>query len=423
VLVIGGGAAGSLAAIAAAEAGAPVQILEKMPRLGAKLLISGKGRCNLTNRASLAAFLDAFGETGPFLRNVFHRFFVDDLCRLFEEQGLELVTERGGRVFPAAGEAPAVVEALARRIEALGIQVRADAPVEEIVTEAQAVRGVRLHGAGPEAVIPARAVVLATGGASYPQTGSTGDGYRIAAALGHRVVTPRAALVPLLLAEPVPAEWRQVTLRHVAVTLCADGESIAERFGEAFFVRGGIGGPSVLSLSRRAGVALATGRRVEIVLNLKPALSPEKLDGRLQRELAAHGGPGGARAILKALLPRKLIPGFLARWGVDPEQRGSEISRAQRGRLRALLQDLRFTVRGLRPLAEAIVTAGGLATDEIDPRTLASRRIAGLFIAGEVLDIDAETGGFNLQAAFSTGWVAGASAGAYAAAVRQGESS
>jgi len=416
VLVVGGGAAGSLAAIAAAEAGARVLLLEKMPRLGSKLLMSGKGRCNLTNRAPLDEFIAAFGETGSLLRNVFHRFFVDDLCRFFEAHDLSLKTERGGRVFPESGEAAAVVDVL---MAVRGVALLRRDPV----ARGQGAPGARAApaGAGGRAqevqptipappTIPARAVVLATGGASYPQTGSSGDGYRIAEALGHRIIPPRPALVPLVLAEPVPREWRQVTLRHVRVTLLADGGTLDERFGEAFFVRDGIAGPAVLPLSRRAGAALEAGRRVEIILNLKPALSAEKLDARLQREFAAHGQPGGPWAILKELLPQKLIAGMLGQWGVDPQIRGSEISREQRRRLRELLQSLRFQVRGLRPLAEAIITAGGVATNEVDPRTLASRHVAGLFLAGELLDIDAETGGYNLQAAFSTGWVAGRAA-------------
>ncbi|MCK4413262.1 MAG: NAD(P)/FAD-dependent oxidoreductase [Candidatus Eisenbacteria sp.] len=440
VLVVGGGAAGSLAAIAAAEAGARVLLLEKMPRLGSKLLMSGKGRCNLTNRAPLDEFIAAFGETGSLLRNVFHRFFVDDLCRFFEAQDLSLKTERGGRVFPESGEAAAVVDVLMRELDRCGVMVRPASAVEAVLIQGGAVRGVALlrrdpvargqgapgaraapAGAGGRAqevqptipappTIPARAVVLATGGASYPQTGSSGDGYRIAEALGHRIIPPRPALVPLVLAEPIPREWRQVTLRHVRVTLLADGGTLDERFGEAFFVRDGIAGPAVLPLSRRAGAALEAGRRVEIILNLKPALSAEKLDARLQREFAAHGQPGSPWAILKQLLPLKLIAAMLVQWGIDPQMRGSEISREQRRRLRELLQSLRFQVRGLRPLAEAIITAGGVATNEVDPRTLASRHVAGLFLAGELLDIDAETGGYNLQAAFSTGWVAGRAA-------------
>jgi predicted flavoprotein YhiN len=430
VIVVGGGAAGMMAAIAAAETGAPVLLLEKMPRLGRKLLLSGKGRCNLTNRRERDEFIEAFGKTGPFLRNAFHRFFVDELIEFFARRDVPLRVDRGGRLFPESNRAGSVVEAMTRALAETGVIVRMPARVVAIDIAAGEIRGVWVAGAPPggdgarrsrragpdQGYEPAAAVVVCTGGLSYPQTGSTGDGYGFAQAAGHAIEPLRPALVPLITEERFPPIWSSVTLRNVRATLFVDGRETASLPGDMFLLRTGVGGPIILSLSRRVGEALAERRRVELEIDFKPALSREMLDARIQRELDRHGGSGGCRAVLRSLLPLAMNAHFLGLWGVSPACRGSEVTREERQRLGALLQHFRLHVQALRPIEEAIVTAGGVRTDEIDPRTMESRKVAGLYFAGEMLDVDAVTGGFNLQAAFSTGWVAGRAAAARVAA-------
>jgi hypothetical protein len=413
-----------MAAIAAAETGAPVLLLEKMPWLGRKLLLSGKGRGNLTNRCELDEFIDAFGKTGPFLRNAFHRFFVDELIGFFARCDVPLRIDRGGRVFPESNRAGSVVEAMARALAEAQVIVRMPARVVAIDVAAGGIRGIWVAGAPPggagarrtrganadQVYESASAVVICTGGLSYPQTGSTGDGYGFARVAGHRIEPLRPALVPLVTEERFPPIWSSVTLRNVRATLFVDDRETASLQGDMFLLRTGVGGPIVLSLSRQVGEALNARRRAELEIDFKPALSPEMLDARIQRELDRHGGLGGSRAVLRSLLPLAMNAHFLGLWGVTPARRGSEVTRTERRRLCELLKHFRLHVQELRPIEEAIVTAGGVRTDEIDPRTMESRKVAGLFFAGEVLDVDAVTGGYNLQAAFSTGWVAGRAA-------------
>jgi predicted Rossmann fold flavoprotein len=434
VIVVGGGAAGMMAAIAAAETGAPVLLLEKMPHLGRKLLLSGKGRCNLTNRRELGEFIEAFGKTGPFLRNAFHRFFVEELIEFFARRDVTLRVDRGGRLYPESNRAGSVVEALTTALAESGVIVRMPARVVAIDSAAGGIRGVWVAGASPgdggrrvrrggadQGYEPAGAVVVCTGGLSYPQTGSTGDGYGFAQAVGHAIEPLRPALVPLITEERFPPIWSSVTLRNVRATLFVDGRETESLQGDMFLLRTGVGGPIILSLSRRVGEALAARSRVELEIDFKPALSREMLDARIQRELDRHGGIGGSRSVLRSLLPLAMNAHFMGLWGVGPARRGSEVTRAERQRLSELLQHFRLHVQALRPIEEAIVTAGGVRTDEIDPRTMESRKVAGLFFAGELLDVDAVTGGYNLQAAFSTGWVAGRAAAARVAAAASAE--
>lgn len=402
VLIVGGGAAGLMAAIEVARAGGEAVLLEKMTRCGRKLAITGKGRCNLTNVAELRDFLNHFGRERRFLRQAFARFFTPDLIAFLEEIGLPTVTERGGRIFPASGRAPDVVAALLRSARAAGVAVRTDSPVCRLLIEGDEVVGV----AGGEKDHRAAAVILATGGASYPATGSTGDGYAWAQAAGHTIIPVRPALVPL---ETDRAGPTNLTLRNVAVSLWLAGRRVHTAFGELTFTETGLSGPTVLSLSGAAVDGLRGAQHVEIVLDLKPALSEEKLDARLRRELAAHG-KRQLRAVLKTLLPGAMIPLCVARTGLDPHQVAHQVSGEQRRRLRHWLKEERFTVRGHRPWGEALITAGGVATGEIDPRTMASRLVKGLYFAGEIIDVAADTGGYNLQAAFSTGWLAGRAA-------------
>jgi predicted Rossmann fold flavoprotein len=425
VIVVGGGAAGLMAAGQAAQMGAETLLLEKMDRPGRKLRIAGKGRCNLTNVVPRSEFLTHFEPQGHFLRPAFYRFFNEDLVVFFEELGVPTVTERGGRVFPASGQAQDVVDALVRWIGEQGVTLRTRSPVERLLVEGGRVVGVEVSSASSRKgrslastltstltstrVYRADAVIVATGGASYPATGSTGDGYRLAQAVGHTIVPIRPALVPLETAGDVAPRLQGLSLRNVTVRVWVNGKKQAEAFGEMLFTHFGLSGPIILSLSRQVVDVLRLGQRVILSIDLKPALDEGKLDARLLRDLDAHGKQQ-FHTLLKGLLPRKLIPVCIDLTGIPPDKMAHQITSEQRQRLRTWLKDFRLEVTGHRPFTEAIITAGGVDVREVNPRTMASRLVEGLYFAGEVLDVDADTGGYNLQAAFSTGWVAGRSA-------------
>lgn len=405
LIVVGGGAAGLMAAGQAALAGAEVLVLEKMRRPARKLCITGKGRCNLTNVAPLPEFLGHFGATGPFLRQAFHRFFTTELLEFFRELGLNTVTERGGRVFPASGKAPEVWAMLERWLQRSNVTIRTDMQVEQICTSQGRLTGVRGNGI----FLPCSALILATGGASYPLTGSTGDGYRLAEALGHRIIPIRPALVPILTATPQASVLDGLQLRNIQVRLFIDGKKKAEAFGELSFTDFGLSGPVILTLSGRIVDALAQGSEVSLLLDLKPALDEKKLDARLLRDLEQRRLEPMS-SVLRGLLPKEMISLALMEVGIDEDRLAGTIRSEERKRLRQWLKNFRLPVTGHRPIDEAIVTAGGVDTKEVDPRTMQSRLVRGLYFAGEVLDLQADTGGYNLQAAFSTGWLAGRSA-------------
>jgi predicted Rossmann fold flavoprotein len=400
-----------MAAGQAASAGAAVLLLERMPRLAIKLRITGKGRCNLTNTAELNDFLGhfAFLETEEyahlFLRNAFARFFVPDLVAFFRGLGVPTVVERGGRVFPVSNNAHEVAEALDRFIQQQGVRVRLASRVVQLALDGGRLQAVVLDDGRR---IPAGAAIVATGGASYPGTGSTGDGYELARQAGHTIVPARPALVPLVIAGTEPRSMMGLSLRNVQVRLLLDGVEFAREFGEMLFTHYGVSGPIVLTLSGPAVQRLGQGR-LEMSINLKPGLSPEKLDARLLRDLDEFGRKS-YRNLLKRLLPQKMIDVVVARTGIPPDKPGHQITAQEREELRALLHDFRLEIVGHRPLEEAIVTAGGVDTREVDPRTMSSRLVEGLYFAGEVLNVQADTGGYNLQAAFSTGYVAGRAA-------------
>jgi len=421
VIVIGAGAAGLMAAGQAAELGAATLLLEKKYRPGRKLRITGKGRCNLTNVAPISKFISHFGPNGRFLRQAFSRFFTPELVAFLKELGIRTVTERGGRIFPAGDQAQEIVDALVDWIEKRGVTLRTRTPVERLRVEGGRIVGVQVsHGSSPmretltdrhtaERVYQADAVIVSTGGVSYPATGSTGDGYRLAKSVGHIIVPIRPALVPLETAGEVAPKLQGLSLRNVTIRMWINGKKRAEAFGEMLFTHFGISGPIILSLSRQIVDALHLHQRVILSVDLKPALDERKLDVRLLRDLETHGKQK-FRTLLKGLLPRKLIPVCIDLTGIPSDKAGHQITAGERKRLRMWLKDFRLEVTGHRPFTEAIITAGGVDTKEVDPRTMGSRLVEGLYFAGEVLDLDADTGGYNLQAAFSTGWVAGRSA-------------
>jgi predicted Rossmann fold flavoprotein len=421
VVVVGAGAAGLVAAGQAASSGARTFLLERMDRPGRKLRITGKGRCNLTNVSPLRDFIKHFGPNGRFLYQPFSRFFTADLISLLHELGIDTVVERGGRVFPASEQARDVVDGLADWIQGQGVALSTHTRVQDLVIEDETVAGIEVaqtSGTSPEALhnwsqigsqCLAEAVIIATGGVSYPGTGSTGDGYRLAASAGHTIIPIRPGLVPLETDGDTAPRLQGLSLRNVRLHVFSNGQQVGEAFGEMLFTHFGISGPIVLTVSKSVVAELAAGRRVTISIDLKPALDRARLDARLRRDLDAHGKQQFA-TILKGLLPRKLIPVCLDEVSVPQAKQANQVSAEERGRLREWLKDFRLTITAHRPIEEAIVTSGGVNLSEINPRTMESRIISGLYFAGEVLDLDADTGGYNLQAAFSTGWLAGTSA-------------
>ena len=399
IIVVGGGAAGLMAAGQAAEAGAEVVLLEKMAQPGRKIKISGKGRCNITNSAELPDFLARFGRNGKFLRQCFQQFFSQELIRFFEERGLETVTERGGRVFPAQGRAGDVVALFRDWLAALPVSLRPGSRVDELLIEDGCVRGVLCNGQE----VLGGAVILAAGGSSYPATGSSGDGCRLAAMAGHSIVPLRPALVPVETGG-IAAKLAGLHLRNVGVRLLINGKKQADAFGELLFMKYGLSGPVILTLSSQMVEAA-----VSVVIDLKPALDEPKLDARLLRDFTERRKEPMA-AVLRGLLPEQMVPVCLEEISLAPERLAGEVTAAERKRLRGWLKALALPVTGYRGFKEAIITAGGVELAEVDSRTMQSKLCKGLYLAGELLDVQADTGGYNLQAAFSTGWLAGRSA-------------
>ncbi|WP_293839164.1 NAD(P)/FAD-dependent oxidoreductase [uncultured Phascolarctobacterium sp.] len=405
VAIIGGGAAGLLAGIAAAQNGAQVTIFEKMRLPGKKIMITGKGRCNITNACEIPEFIKNIPGNGRFLNSALHRFTNDDIVLLLESHGLQTKVERGGRIFPVSDKAKDVVDTLVKIFTEAGGKLQLDTKVIEILAKDGQVTGVKTISG----VYPADAVILAAGGASYPGTGSDGGGAKLAAKLGHKIVPLRPSLVPLESDYPYVDDLQGLSLRNVQGTLTADGEKIGSEFGEMLFTHFGVSGPIILSLSNLAAKALDEGKEVELHIDLKPALSEEKLDARIQRDFTQYSKKQLANG-MKDLLPQRLIPVVCDMAYLDEEKFINQISREERHRLLAALKNFCVPITSTRPLAEAIVTAGGVSVKEINPKTMESKLIRGLHFAGEVMDVDGYTGGYNLQAAFSSGHAAGMAA-------------
>ena len=405
VLVAGGGASGIMAAARAGECGAKVSLLEKMPRLGSKILLSGKGRCNFSNTADLREFIAAFGPEGKFLYGAFSQFFRPDLLDLFERLGLKAEVERGGRIFPASNRAPDVMKALKRYLQQGKVEVELNSAINQV--EVQKGKVARVHLRTGETV-EGQACILATGGLSYPDTGSSGDGYEIAKRLGHTIVPLRPALVPLEVGEGWVTELQGLTLRNVKASLFSaqkEKRKLGEEFGELLFTHFGVSGPIILKLSRLISRSQTRGK-LTLSLNLKPALGPEQLDRRLIRDLAKYHRRQFKHCLVD-LLPQKLVAVLVRLSEIPPEKPGHSITAQERARLGNLLSNVPLTILRTRPIEEAVVTAGGVELAEVNPKTLESRIISGLYFCGEVLNLDGPTGGYNLQAAFSTGYLAG----------------
>ncbi|MBO9540029.1 aminoacetone oxidase family FAD-binding enzyme [bacterium] len=405
IVVVGAGGAGMMAAIAAARAGASVTLLEKTKRVGYKIIISGKGRCNITNaEPSVKELVQHYPGGGRFLWSLLSRFDTQDAVRFFEDLGVKTKRDRGGRIFPDSDKSTDVVEALQREMIRLGVTLRLEAPGKAIRTEDGRVTGIELQSGE---VVPADALIITVGGQSFPGTGSTGDGYTMARETGHQVVDPFPALVPLKVAGV--KELADLELRNVKATVVADGKATLDRQGEMRFAHFGLTGPIILYLSRHAVLAQKQGKKVEIHLNLKPALTREQLDAGLRRDWEAAPRATLAEA-MKERLPERLIPFFLQAAGAEATKRVSEVTRQERNRILDTFQRWVFPVICALSKEVAEVTAGGVDLKQVDGKTMESKLVKGLYWAGEVLDVDGYIGGYNLQAAWSTGWAAGLAA-------------
>jgi predicted Rossmann fold flavoprotein len=401
IIVIGGGPAGIFAAISAARKGDHVTLLEKNNCLGVKLLITGKGRCNLTNIGDVESLIANFPNNGVFLYSAFYQFSNQELLQLLKELGLETKVERGGRVFPSSDKSKDVVQALTTYLKKLNVNIKVNTEVKSIRIKKGKTVGVLVE----EKLIKADAVIIATGGLSYPRTGYTGDGFRWARNIGHNVTPLFPSLVPLETQEKWVKELSGLSLKNVKVTAFSSNKKVAEEFGEMLFTHFGVSGPIILSLSRFV-VPLLKDNIIKLEIDLKPALTSEKLDERVKRDLNKYSKKQ-IKNSLQDLLPKALILPFIQLTKIPMEKLCNQITRDERLVIVELLKHLPVTIVKSRPISEAIITSGGVNTNEIDPVTMESKLIKGLYFAGEVIDIDAFTGGYNLQAAFSTGYVAG----------------
>ena len=403
IVVIGGGAAGLMAAVIAGREGAKVTLLEKMNYVGKKMGITGKGRCNITNACDMFEFIKNTPGNGKFLYGAYERFTNEDLLQLLHDAGLETKVERGGRVFPASDSALDVRNIFMKLMKHYGVDVHLEEPVKKLLVDDSVVIGVVTD----KETYHADAVVIATGGKSYPATGSTGDGYILAAQVGHKITDIRPSLVPIVTEESWVKDLMGLSLRNVELSVVAKNKVQAKMFGEMMFTHFGITGPIVLSLSHTVGKLMRKKNigTIGLDINLKPALSPETLDKRLQKDFDLYSKKQLING-MKDLLPSRLIPLIIELAGIDLQKPINQISKEERQQIGYMLQHMPLTVKGLRPVEEAIVTAGGISLKEFNPKTMESKLVKGLYGAGEVLDIDAFTGGYNLQAAFSTGYVA-----------------
>lgn len=405
VIVIGEGVAGLMAAGQAAQSGARTLLLGKTDHPGHKLSITGNGRCNLTNSAELPEFIKRFGPKGLFLRQVFQQFFNIELIAFFKKLGVPIVTEENGCVYPASQNAHDIVKALLKWNRKNNVHMQLLSPVKKFIVE----HGKIVTVCTKENTINADAVIIATGGASYPATGSTGDGYRLAESVGHTIVPVRAALVPLETVGKLAQKLQGVSLSGITVRVLVDGKKKIQKQGDILFTHFGLSGPVILSLSKQIIDRLNSRQKVTLSIDLIPNVDEHELEEKLIQQLRSHGKQQ-FKTTLKTFLTARLVELCLRLNTINPETICNQITADQRKKVRTFLKDFRLEIKGHRPLKEAMVTAGGIDIKQINPRTMQSLIVKNLYFAGEVLDIDGDTGGFNLQAAFSTGWLAGSSA-------------
>lgn len=403
-----------MAAIVAAEQGNNVTILEKMDSLGKKLLITGKGRCNITNSAPMEEFMQNIPENSKFLYSAFYQYNNQDIIEFLNKQGVTTKVERGGRIFPVSDKAADVLNAFTRKLKELKVQIRTNFEVTKILTEDSYSIGIEGKNNGKKEKVLADKIILATGGKSYPVTGSNGDGYKMAEYIGHTVTKLKPSLVPLVCTEESKTlcqEMQGLSLKNVAIKIKSEQKIIYEDFGEMLFTHYGLSGPIILSSSailiRYKNIEnLLKENKIKISIDLKPALDEEKLDARLLRDFEELKNKQFKNS-LERLLPRKMIEPVIKITGINPEKRINEITKEERKQIIKTLKGLELTIGGFRSIEEAIVTSGGINIKEINPKTMESKIIKGLYFAGEVIDLDAFTGGFNLQIAWSTGYAAG----------------
>ena len=409
VIVVGGGAAGMMAAGRAAKRGAQVLLVEKTHRLGNKVLLTGNGRCNITNMAGLQAFVHAFGKNGRFLYRALTVFSNRDLINFFSARGLEMRVEPDGRVFPVDNRAASVRAVLRRYVDDNHVRILRNTVVTHIIV--QSAEGVRAGGVrcADDRVFAAGSVIVAAGGMSYPQTGSSGDGYTLARQCGHAIVAPMPGLVALESAEPFLRELQGITLKDISLSVLVDGKKRVTEAGDILFTHFGVSGPTVLMLSGIVADALAAGSAVALSLHVRPTYTAQELDHCLQRDFSSCGARTLARYLQDAL-PKSLALLCERRCVVEPGRRCSTISREERKRIVLCFTDFRIPITKPRPIEEATITRGGVSLAAINPRTMESRIVPGLFFCGEMIDVDGTTGGYNLQAAFSTGYLAGEAA-------------
>ena len=408
VIIVGGGAAGMAAAAAAAKNGHQAEIYEKNEKLGKKLFITGKGRCNVTNACEVEDLLKSVVSNSRFLYSSFYGFTNQDIMDLLEQAGCPLKIERGGRVFPVSDKSSDVIKALSGLLRDLGVKVHLNQPVEKLIIEEKPAtcKGIRLPGRFGKEIL-ADSVIVATGGLSYPTTGSTGDGYQWAKESGHKIASLSPALVPFETAEEEAKTLQGLALKNIEVTIKSGKKELYRDFGEMLFTHFGVSGPVLLSASSFCAKAIQKGP-LTLEIDLKPALSKEQLDDRILRDFEEAKNRQFKNS-LNRLLPAKLIPVIISRSQIHPDKQVNEITKKERQRLTEAIKQYTLTLTGLRGYKEAIITQGGVAVKEINPSTMESKLVKNLYFAGEVLDLDAVTGGFNLQIAWSTGWTAGMS--------------
>ena len=405
-VIIGAGPAGLMAAIQSFHPSTKILILEKMPRPAIKLRLSGKGRCNITNNAEFQEFIHHFGKNGRFLKYSFSVFFNKHLLQFFENRGIEFKLERGGRYFPVSDKAIEIVDTLLGHIRSVSIDLMTSIRVNAIKKLTDNRFKIEITSKTGKSEISCGCIVLATGGKSYPGTGSDGSGYQLASALGHHITAVSPSLVPLMTSGNIAKRLMGLSLRNVNVSVLSDNKKTETRFGEMIFTDSGVSGPVILSLSKIVVHRLHKNHRITLLIDLKPALDHKKLDQRLIRFITQNSRKHFP-ALLKELLPQKMIPVFTDLLQIREDKQLSQLSSGERKKLKLLLKDFRLEVTGHRSYDEAIVTSGGVDIKEINPTTMESKLVKNLYFAGEIIDIDADTGGFNLQAAFSTGWIAG----------------
>lgn len=404
VIVIGGGAAGAVAAIFAAKNGHRVELFEKNEKIGKKLFITGKGRCNVTNAGDMDALFDAVKSNPKFLYSAFYSFTNEQAMDFFEELGVRLKVERGNRVFPESDHSSDIIHALKHELEQLGVEIHFCTEVKDVLVEHEKFTGVVLKNGKK---VSGDACVVATGGISYASTGSTGDGYRFAEKTGHKVTELYPSLVPMEVKEWYAKELQGLSLRNVRGTILDGKKKLYDEFGEMLFTHYGVSGPIIISASSVVGKKLQD-KELTLQIDLKPALSREQLDQRVLRDFEENKNKQFKNAVDK-LFPAKLKPIMIELSGISPEKKVNEISKEERLYFVDLIKNFKMTLTGLRSYNEAIITKGGVSVKDIDPGTMESKKVSGLYFAGEVLDLDALTGGFNLQIAWSTGYLAGIS--------------